>query len=50
MKKLERLTGYSDLLDEFEQEYMYLKDYEESLKKLNRKLHGQIIQLEKDLE
>ena len=50
MRKLEKLTGYSDLLDSFEKEYMELKDYNQSLMKLNGKLQAQINQLEKDLD
>lgn len=50
MRKLERLTGYSMLLDEFEEKYMSLKDYDVSLNKLNRELQGQVNQLEKELE
>lgn len=49
MRKIERLTGESDLLNEFEQKYMDLKDYEGSLRILNIELNDQIMQLERDL-
>lgn len=38
------------LLDEFEEKYMSLKDYDISLNRLNRELQGQVNQLEKELE
>jgi len=50
MQKLEKLTGYSMLLDEYENKYIDLPDYEQSLNRLNRKLQCEINQLERDLQ
>ena len=50
MRQLERLTSYSKLLDEFEEKYMSLKDYDFSLNKLNRELQLQVNQLERELD
>lgn len=46
MRTLERLTGLSMLVEEFEQKYMDLKDYDRSLTRLINELSGQIDQLE----
>ena len=48
MRTLEKLTGESDLLNEFEQEYMDLPDYDASLKLLVVKLAECIKQLRLD--
>ena len=50
MRKLERLTGESSILIEFEEKYMNLENYDRALVELCCELQCQVNQLAKDLK